>query len=135
MPKPENVIPHQIKPGEVKNPKGRPKGSKNRSTIVKKWLETKERVHNPITNKYQRLSQADIMTLALISKARKGDVLAFKELMDSAYGKIAVKTELTGRDGKDFIPDFDEKTLADPVEAQRVYLQVILGNNIENDEQ
>jgi len=34
------------------------------------------------------LSQEDIITLALIHKAKKGDVNAYKALMDSAYGKV-----------------------------------------------
>ena len=66
---------------------GRPKGSRNRSTIVREWLEVVQRIKNPITNETEELSQADIMTLALISKARKGDVQAYKELMDSGFGK------------------------------------------------
>jgi len=37
------------------------------------------------------------MTLAVINKARKGDVAAFKELMDSGYGKNQeiVKNEIS----------------------------------------
>jgi hypothetical protein len=35
----QNLIPPPQK-GEVRNPNGRPKGSKNRSTIARKWLET-----------------------------------------------------------------------------------------------
>ena len=69
------------------NRDGRPKGSRNRSTIVREWLEVVQRIKNPITNETEELSQADIMTLALISKARKGDVQAYKELMDSGFGK------------------------------------------------
>lgn len=75
--------------GETANPNGRPKGTRNRATIVREWLETMESYVNPITKEKERLSQADIITLALISKARKGDVAAFKELMDSCFGKIA----------------------------------------------
>jgi hypothetical protein len=33
----QNLIPPPQK-GEVRNPNGRPKGSKNRSTIARKWL-------------------------------------------------------------------------------------------------
>ena len=33
----ENLIPY--KKGQSGNPNGRPKGSKNRSTIAKKWLQ------------------------------------------------------------------------------------------------
>ena len=32
------------------------------------------------------MSQEDLMTLALIKKAREGDVNAYKALMDSGYG-------------------------------------------------
>ena len=65
---------------------GRPKGSKNRSTIAKKWLETVQNIKNPLTKELENLSQEDIMTLALIKKAREGDVAAYKALMDSGYG-------------------------------------------------
>lgn len=65
---------------------GRPKGSKNRSTIARKWLETMQQSKNPITGEDETLTQEDLMTLALIHKARKGDVNAYKQLMDSGYG-------------------------------------------------
>jgi hypothetical protein len=70
---------------------GRPKGSRNRSTIVREWLEATESMKNPITGQSEKLTQYDIITLALIQKARKGDVQAFKELMDSSFGKIPDK--------------------------------------------
>lgn len=95
--------------GFDKNPQninrtGRPKGSKNRTTIVKYWLETKKLIKNPINGKDEILPIEDQITIALIGKALKGDVNAFKELMDSGYGKITDKTELTGAGGKDLIP-------------------------------
>lgn len=73
-------------PGNNANPKGRPKGSLNRSTIAKKWLEVMQDSKNPISGKLEKLSQADLMTLALIHKARQGNVQAYKQLMDSAFG-------------------------------------------------
>ena len=75
------------KKGQSGNPKGRPKGVPTRKTIVRKWLEANESVANPITGQKELLSQADIMTLALIKRARGGDVAAYKELMDSGFGK------------------------------------------------
>ena len=81
--------------GESGNPNGRPKGSRNRSTIAKQWLEVSQKIKNPITGKEENLEQQDIMTLALIKKARNGDVSAYKELMDSAYGKIMQPTDIT----------------------------------------
>jgi capsid portal protein len=81
----------QIEPrwqkGESGNPNGRPKGTRNRSTIVREWLEVQQSVKNPITGEQEVLEQQDIMTLALIKKAREGDVNAYRELMDSAHGK------------------------------------------------
>lgn len=65
---------------------GRPKGSKNRSTIVRQWLEVNQNLKNPLTGNTETMSQEDLMTLALIKKAREGDVSAYKQLMDSAYG-------------------------------------------------
>jgi|TARA_R110000764_G_scaffold11749_3_gene35134 hypothetical protein len=74
------------KKGQSGNINGRPKGSLNRSTIAKKWLTTDQEYKNPLTQDLENLSQEDIMTLALINKARKGDVSAYKALMDSGYG-------------------------------------------------
>jgi hypothetical protein len=86
----ENLKPQ--KAGEPShNPNGRPKGLRNRSTIVREWLEATESMKNPITGQSEKLTQYDIITLALIQKARKGDVQAFKELMDSSFGKIPDK--------------------------------------------
>ena len=49
MARQDNLIP--AKKGEVRNPKGRTVGSRNRSTIVKQWLERndQERQKTPIT--------------------------------------------------------------------------------------
>ena len=68
------------KKGQSGNINGRPKGSLNRSTIAKKWLTTDQEFKNPLTQDLENLSQA------LINKARKGDVSAYKALMDSGYG-------------------------------------------------
>jgi hypothetical protein len=86
MPNKENLIP--AKKGEVRNPTGKPKGTRNRSTIVREWMEAIERAKNPITGETEELSQADIATLAVLKKARSGDVYAYRELMDSAFGKV-----------------------------------------------
>ena len=80
----ENLIPAQK--GEVRNPNGRPKGAKNRSTIARQWLEVNQSLKNPLTGEQETMSQEDLMTLALIKKAREGDVNAYKALMDSGYG-------------------------------------------------
>jgi hypothetical protein len=74
---------------------GRPKGAKNRSTIAKYWLEVNQKLKNPLTNQEETMSQEDLMTLALIKKAREGDVAAYKALMDSGYGAPLQQIEQT----------------------------------------
>ena len=93
MPNEQNLIP--AKKGEIRNPKGRGKGARNRKTIVMEWLMVEQEFKNPLTGTVETLSQADIMTLAIISKARKGDVAAFRELMDSGFGKNTEVQETT----------------------------------------
>jgi hypothetical protein len=88
----------KFKKGQSGNPNGRPKGSRNRSTIARQWLEANEVIVNPLTKKKEKLSQEDIMTLALINKARKGDVNAYKALMDSGYGAPTQQVEQTIED-------------------------------------
>tara|TARA_R110000782_G_scaffold92788_7_gene176270 strand:+ start:509 stop:853 length:345 start_codon:yes stop_codon:yes gene_type:complete len=96
----ENLKP--FKKGESGNPSGRPKGSLNRSTIARRWLETERKGKNPLTGKDEVLTQEDIITLALIRKAMEGDVAAYKALMDSGYGTakdtIDLRTENVGFD-------------------------------------
>ena len=89
----ENLIPAQK--GEVRNPNGRPKGAKNRSTIARQWLEVNQSLKNPLTGEQETMSQEDLMTLAFIKKAREGDVAAYKALMDSGYGAPLQQVEQT----------------------------------------
>ena len=99
----DNIKKHEFKKGQSGNPKGRPVGSKNRSTIVKKWLETVQKSKNPISGELEDLSQEDMITLAILKKARAGDVRAYKELMDSLYGSAKETIDLNTNDvGIDF---------------------------------
>ena len=93
MPNKENL--KYWKKGESGNPNGRPKGSKNRSTIAKKWLQVIQETKNPLTLESEELSQEDLITLALIKKAADGDVNAYKALMDSGYGSPVQQVEQT----------------------------------------
>jgi hypothetical protein len=79
--------------GESGNLKGRPKGSKNRSTIAKKWLEVNQRAKNEVTGSIEDLTQEDLITLAQIKKAKDGDVAAYKALLDSAWGSPVQQVE------------------------------------------
>jgi len=81
--------------GESGNPNGRPKGAKGRATIARKWLEVNQSLKNPLTGENETMSQEDLMTLALIKKARDGDTNAYKALMDSGYGAPIQQIEQT----------------------------------------
>ena len=101
----ENLIP--AKKGEIRNPNGRPKGAKNRSTIARRWLEVNQSLKNPLTGEQETMSQEDLMTLALIKKAREGDVTAYKALMDSGYGAPLQQIEQTNIE-QPLFPDVQE---------------------------
>ena len=84
MPNEENLKKFSAEYQPEKN--GRPKGSRNRSTIARLWLETTQKAKNPITGVEETLTQEDLGTLAMVKKMRDGDVSAYKALMDSGYG-------------------------------------------------
>ena len=73
----DNIKKHEFKKGQSGDPAGRPVGTKNRSTIAKKWLDTPEQFKNPITGEIEELTKGDIGTLALINNIRSGDVRAY----------------------------------------------------------
>jgi hypothetical protein len=81
--------PENIKPG--RNP-----GAKNRSTILKKWIEIAAKITHPETEKIIEGTMEDKVQLALLTKALSGDVNAIKEINDTLYGKIKEQTELSG---------------------------------------
>ena len=94
MPNPENIRP-PVK-GEIRNPKGKPVGTKNRSTILSKWIHVNTKVKNPITKETEAGTVEDLVMLALINRAMSGDVSAIKEINDTLYGKLTDKSEVAG---------------------------------------
>lgn len=108
----------RVQPGEVRNPKGRGKGTPNRATVFKKWLGAKETIKNPITKELQSLSQEDIIIMALIAKARKGDLKCAEFLLDGKYGPVLKMAGiLTPQDGKSIPEDFSPFTVI-PVDSE-----------------
>ena len=87
MSKDEPIKKHQFKKGQSGNPKGRPKGVRNRSTVAKEILNLISEGTNPITREQQDMSQEHLLYFALLKKARQGDVAASKAILDSAYGQ------------------------------------------------
>ena len=95
MPNPENLDGKGFKKGTSGNPNGRPKGSRNRRTIVLEALALLIDHKNPVTGEIEKMPAVDAMTYAIIDKAQKGDVAAYKELLDSGFGKLKDVQEST----------------------------------------
>lgn len=93
----DNLIP--AKPGEVRNPKGKPKGTLNFKTRAKWLLEATEEIIHPVTGKKVTISVADQIDVALIRAARKGESWAVKEVLDRLEGKSSQSVDVTS-DGK-----------------------------------
>lgn len=87
----------QFMKGKTGNPNGRPKGTRNRSTIVREWLEASYKKINPITGQTETLQIQDHLVISLIGKALKGDVQAFRELFDSGHGKVSELLDVTSK--------------------------------------
>lgn len=90
-----NLKPAQT--GEVRNPNGKAEGTKDRATILKKWLSVELELLNPVTKAKEKGTVEDEVMLALITKARKGDVPAIREVLDSTYGKITEHQDITSK--------------------------------------
>ena len=91
----EDMLNNRYNKVESGNPSGRPKGTLNRKTIAREYLAFLQEEVNPLTGIKELLSNEDMITLALIHKAKKGDVNAYKALMDSAYGAVKQNLEIT----------------------------------------
>jgi hypothetical protein len=75
----------QFKPGHNKS-KGRPKGSLNMTSILKKYLSG--------TLNGNSLPSKDMVVLELIKKAIEGDVTAMKYIIDRVDGKPTEKRDI-----------------------------------------
>jgi hypothetical protein len=94
MPNPENLKGK----GFDKHPEhisgGKPKGAKNRSTILRKWLEAPMKVVDPNTGETVKGTFEDKIIIALLNKGGEGDVPAIREALDTIYGKNKETLEL-----------------------------------------
>lgn len=88
----KNLIPP--KKGEVRNPKGKPKGTLDTKTILKKFLHLVMDTNNPITGVTENLSVLEQMNLKQIANALGGDLSSYRELIDRYEGKVLNKSEV-----------------------------------------
>jgi hypothetical protein len=81
-----DLIPY--KKGQSGNPKGRPKGAKNRSTIIKEILSLMVKKVDANGEAVWQ-SKEYLMVEALVNKAiDKGDVNAFNAIYNNLYGNL-----------------------------------------------
>jgi len=85
MPNPENLK-EPWKAGDPSpNPSGKPKGTKNLSTILKAMLE--EDVEVVIDGKKERRQFQEVIIRKLLKKANDGEIRAITEIFDRIEGK------------------------------------------------
>ena len=85
----EDIKKHEWTKGQSGNPIGRPKGSKNRSTIIKEILSLLVKTDNPQTGESEWRTNEYLMVQSMVEKAiKKGDVQAFNTLYDNLYGRL-----------------------------------------------
>jgi hypothetical protein len=77
--------------------RGRKKGTPNRSTALRKLLACKVDLRQvPLGTKARKGTVEEQIILALIARAIRGNVPAIKEILDTVYGKVSDKHELSG---------------------------------------
>lgn len=91
--------------GETNNPKGKPKGTKNRSTIARQILEMAAILPQEsymflselVPGLSEKFTIEETMTLIQVAKAiTDKDTQAYKALLDSAYGAPKQEIEHSG---------------------------------------
>jgi len=109
MPKPENILGQgfHTDPSRI-NKNGRPKGTRNRSTIARMILESKMSIDAVDADKREALevllksfnidpktNQAEVLlTIAQVLNGLKGDARSYNAIMDSGYGKAIQQIEM-----------------------------------------
>lgn len=76
------------------NPAGRPPGIPNAKTRYKRLLELVTKKANPVTGEMEEFTQLELMDMAVFSKALKGDLNAYKEIMDRLEGRPSQEVDM-----------------------------------------
>ena len=86
--------------GKSGNPKGRPKGARSLSTILREMLE--EPIDIVVDGKKERREFREVIIRKLLKKANDGDMRAIQEIFDRVEGKAQQKIDHTS--GGEAIP-------------------------------
>ena len=103
----------QFKEGESGNPNGRPKGSRNLSTILREMLN--EDIEVTENGEKSKKKLQDIIVRKLIVKAQKGegDLKAIKEIFDRLEGRPAQSIDANVTFAKPTIINWSESDTPD----------------------
>lgn len=103
--------------GDPPRSNGRPKGSKNRSTILTQIFESVITSKNPFTKKEEKMSIETAMAYSMIDQViRKGNVTAWNSAKDDVYGKTKELVEYSGEINTDPKKQLTKKELEKEIE-------------------
>jgi len=91
--KEDNLIP--FKPGQSGNPKGRPKGAKGLTSLLREALERSETVEDENGNKTQ-VKTSEVIIAKLLDMAKKGNQKSIQEIFDRIEGKPKQEIDHSG---------------------------------------
>ncbi len=110
MPNPENIEPHKFQEGQSGNPKGRPKGARSMTTILREMLETE--IETDVDGEKVKMQFQDAIIRKLLQKASKGEIKAITEIFDRIEGKakqeLSMNVEQTKKDINALFPPHEE---------------------------
>lgn len=90
----DNLTP--FKPGQSGNPKGKPKGTTSIVTELRRLMEKRMPVNDPITGRPVRIKIKQLVAMSLIKSALNGKPEAAGQIIDRLEGKVAQTMNLNG---------------------------------------
>lgn len=97
-----------LKPFKKGNPGGgRPKGSVSLVTILKRTLENKVSLKDPLTKQEESKTISEHLIKRFIAKALSGDMSAIKEVLERIDGKVLQKSEVTTKSHEDALKELE----------------------------
>lgn len=111
----------RYKPGQSGNPKGRPRGSKNKSTILRETLAPKITVQQ--NGKTLKMNKLTVIITTLVNKAASGDLRAIAllqpmiENMEANHEAIVKLSEELSVDDKEILKEYAERAKSVPQSA------------------
>jgi len=107
----DNLIP-AVK-GEIRNPKGRGKGSVSFTTLLKRLLKQKVDIKDQNGNVILKATKKRVILLKWMEKAMQGDVRAIEGVVDRIEGKPKTSGEITVKNPISSMKDEEIKSILD----------------------